>query len=550
MDYSSGPGAINQLLKKARAASSQGKRDEALNLYRQAVKAAPNFRIASTGLGWEIQRALKDLADKEVFSQKEIYRLLHEYSDLRQIEKPDLLHSLILRRAAKAAAIDKFPIFIPILRWWDPANFRSEDFKRFRPDGGDRSFDSLVELTIKVIAKNIDKEKDQDNLNWAAWYVGQHYEKYPDQEWFSYYYIKLLLRTGKEDQARELLLPLVRKKQNDFWIWNQLANTYPGDKKAQLSCLCRALLCPTKDKSKRVKVHEKLAELLVEIEQFPQARYEIEQAINIRESNEWKIPAKMHLFRSSPWFSGVQVLNSNRQLYQNHSSLAEEIVFNGLPVHPAIIINHLPEKDNRPGLTFMGFTQEGSLKQVRIKTKKFPVLKNMPPGTPLSLRLELSGPDPVVIQLEPREGESWDVIDPRPGVVKNINAGKGITFVVFSPDETCPVYHDNFPEINSFEPGAVIVVRTVTEKSMKIRVVWIGETEESLPEFAQHFSGTLKLKGWAGFGFVDEVYIPGELVGGGQLKNNDKVQGVALKEFNKKKDKYGWRAVSLSRKQD
>ncbi|EFI34787.1 hypothetical protein Dthio_PD2164 [Desulfonatronospira thiodismutans ASO3-1] len=549
MAYSSGQENINQLLERAKAASGQDDREKALSLYRQAVKAAPNLVMARTGLAWEIVKSLKEQKNNDFPNPQHFLDLLREYACIHDIKKPGRLHSQFLRWAANAAAKEKISNFISILRWWDPANFRLEDFERFRPDGGDRSFDSLVELAIRGIAKNIKKENDQYHLDWATEFVGQHYDKYPHQEWFPHYYSKLLIKTGRMAQARELLLPLVRKKQNEFWSWTHLAQTYPGDNDTRLSCLCRALLCPAKEEKYRVKVHEELAEILVEKEKLPEARYEIEQAINIQESNEWKVSAKMQLFRSSPWFSQVQVLNSNRQLYQDHSSLAEEIVFHGLPVHPAIVIKHLPEKDKRPGLTFMGFTREGSLEQVLIKTKKFPVLNNMPPGTPLSLSLELSGQEPVVINLEPREGESWDIIEPRPGVVKNINTGKGITFVALSSDEFCPVYHDSLPEIRSFEPGDGLNIRTVSEKDMKQRVVWIGKKEE-LPSFARRFSGSLNLKGWADFGFVDEVYIPRELVGRWELKNKDELQGVALMEYNPKKEQYGWRAVSLYRKQE
>ena len=141
--------ALVVLTQQAKAESDAGNRQEALRLLREAVRQFPDLPQAVTSLAWEIERALKDVVSQDDMDGQAVRGLLQEYARLPHIEKPSSLHSLVLMRATQA--VERFRTFIPFLRWWDPANFRAEDFQRYTPAGAERSYDSLVERVIKAI---------------------------------------------------------------------------------------------------------------------------------------------------------------------------------------------------------------------------------------------------------------------------------------------------------------------------------------------------------------------------------------------------------------
>ena len=64
--------------------------------------------------------------------------------------------------------------------------------------------------------------------------------------------------------------------------------------------------------------------------------------------------------------------------------------------------------------------------------------------------------------------------------------------------------------------------------------------------FCKRFEGSIELNGSGRFGFVDhEIYVPFELIDQCGLENYDFVRGLAISELNKKKNEYGWRALTL-----
>lgn len=75
----------------------------------------------------------------------------------------------------------------------------------------------------------------------------------------------------------------------------------------------------------------------------------------------------------------------------------------------------------------------------------------------------------------------------------------------------------------------------------------VEPTEETPSEtFFRHYSGDLKIpqkNETQSFGFVEDVFVPGDLFK--KTPGLKKVCGVCIKEFNKKRNSYGWRALSV-----
>lgn len=82
-------------------------------------------------------------------------------------------------------------------------------------------------------------------------------------EWLGFYCAHAMMRSGRDDEARRLLFEIARKKPDEFWIWDHLADAFrasPGNARA---CLCRALTCPIRNKeieaATKAKIHRRMA---------------------------------------------------------------------------------------------------------------------------------------------------------------------------------------------------------------------------------------------------------------------------------------------------
>jgi len=521
--------SLADILKQAKDASGKGNRQEALSICRKAVKEFPDSAQASLSLGWEIQRALGDLVGQDDVDGQAVRRLLHEYGRLHHLEKPSNLHSLILLRAAQAAEKGKLSTFIAFLRWWDVGNLQSDDFERFKPEDADRSFDSRVEHVIRAIHKSASAEQNVEHLKWAATFVGEQYENFPEQEWFPYYYGQLLVMTGDLQNARQLILPVVRKKRSESWAWRTLGETFPdGEEDKRLACLCRAALCKTQNEGFVWRRHFFLGKLLLQMGQLPEAKFETAKAIDIRRSEGWSVPGELAEMEAAQWYRDVEPPPDNNDLYRKYAPQAEEIIYADLPDLRAVVVHQLQPKDDRPARTFIGYVEGKELKEIGVKTKQFACLRQIKPGEAVFVRIDSSGSHPFVVSVKKRDAAPWDIVDPQIGVVKHINNDKGLTTVALGRDAFCLFHHDRFPAIRSIDLGTVIAVKTRHDVKRDIlRALSFEPTDRDPPSsFCRHFGGRLCVNESGRFGFVDhDVYVPGELIDSAGLTNDDQIRG-------------------------
>jgi len=541
-----------QMMQRAKAASQEGNRREAIQIYREAIQRYSNDNQLAIGLGWEIQRALKDILSNENTSPADIRQLLIEYNRLPHHERPGRLHSLILFRAAQAAEKGKFPAFIKFFKWWDPQYLEPDDFRSFRPPDADRDFPSCVAHVIKALYKSSKEADDQELISWAADFVGEHYEEFPEEEWFPYYFGKLLLRSGSKEEARTKLIPIVRRKRSDFWAWNCLADTYEGiDADLQLACLCRALKCRTQDVSFRVNVHERLGYLLFERQRYAEAKYEIATALAIRRApreKAWKVPEQLSEAEQADWYLKTEMPENNHALYDQYAGVADAIILADLPESPAVVSGSLPKSEDRPALTFIACITNKQIQEYRVKTKQFPALQGVKEGTPVFIRLDQESNTPVIVSVRLRTGSPWDVYPARIGVVAQINQEKNLTVIALNKDDVCILHHDRYPESASLQPGMVVEIGLRhDDKHNAWRPLYFRGSDKPMPtSWCRTFQGVIDKRDEQPFGFVrPDIFCPPDLLQETGATNGQAVKGVALMEFNKKKAKYGWRALTL-----
>jgi hypothetical protein len=60
------------------------------------------------------------------------------------------------------------------------------------------------------------------------------------------------------------------------------------------------------------------------------------------------------------------------------------------------------------------------------------------------------------------------------------------------------------------------------------------------------FQGNVKINENGKFGFVEDVFIEPNIISKMNLQNQQKISGVALLSFNKKKEEWGWKAININ----
>jgi len=164
-------------------------------------------------------------------------------------------------------------------------------------------------------------------------------ETHPEYLYPPYYQAKLLLALGDKDNLLSALLPFAKRRRNDFWVWDVIADAFPSDSEQYLACLCKSVLCKTSDDF-LVKVMQKLAETLINRKLFVEAKYLINRIINTRNDNTWSMPPQILNWQKQNWFIQTDLVKDVTPFLWERSKMADEILFYDIP-EEIIVIEHV-----------------------------------------------------------------------------------------------------------------------------------------------------------------------------------------------------------------
>ncbi len=261
--------------------------------------------------------------------------LLNDYTELYKklkVSKPSELHSKLL------AALLKKPDWqglFSFIQWWDLDNLRTEDLQEEEYNG--RKLISLAERSYITYSKLAiaSNKVNKEIINQLENFVKEH----PKFIYPQYYLGKLLLESGDREEAFKRFIPFARKKRNDFWVWDLLSEIQE-DLDVKISCLCKALTCKSPPKM-LVKVHQKLALLLVNKNEYLAAKFEIDKAIRIRQNEGWRVPTELQVLTNQDWYKDTQTQNKNWNFYKKNLRKAEELLFIDIEPEKAVV-SHSP----------------------------------------------------------------------------------------------------------------------------------------------------------------------------------------------------------------
>ena len=273
---------------------------QALKLGRDLLKENPNDKYLRNSVGWVLHDQIKcDVQHAKSQSHssssaqlsKKIRSRVRLYAEL-DLPRPDLLFSRIVFWAFLAPGTHEF--LTKFLKWAGIDAFRPEDFRSDSTKDG-RIYEPLVEKVARKSSKwsrDIDESEVHDFL---VSFIDMVLERADVQgpQWLKYNKALLLQRLGKLNEAEELLIPVVREKHNEFWAWHALAKIRKTSNPATcLSFYAKACLC-CKNSRYGVQVYEDLAQAAASQNELGLARWAVDQAVDIRKSQDWSFPQSL-----------------------------------------------------------------------------------------------------------------------------------------------------------------------------------------------------------------------------------------------------------------
>jgi hypothetical protein len=308
-----------------------------------ALQLNKNENMIFDSVAWQVGKLLYDLHRQEKVDYTEVdtvFSLVQEF----HFTKPSKAYTFLYKAFHKAYT--NWQDYLRFADWWGFDNFRPEDYlKEEMPNG--RSVMSIAEQAYIAYAKKL-LEGEPSDFNRFRNYVNPEkveafmpaldalIEKHPEFLYPPYFKARLLLAIGSDENILEAFLPFAKAKRNDFWVWDVLADIFPDEPEKQIACLCRALTCRTQDEF-LINVRTKLAGLLIEAGQFPEARTEIEHILKTMEEQGWSLAGKLKKWQGTTWYKETKPLDNNHRLYSANAGKAEELLFADIPAEVAVV---------------------------------------------------------------------------------------------------------------------------------------------------------------------------------------------------------------------
>jgi hypothetical protein len=120
--------------------------------------------------------------------------------------------------------------------------------------------------------------------------------------WLGYDQAKCLVLAHRNDEARELVLPILRKKQRESWAWGALASTYRASDLDAAICLYAQGINCAHDDSFALPLLRNLALLLNSKGINTEASMCLKRSITCYENKGWKIKDDLQKLIAAPWY--------------------------------------------------------------------------------------------------------------------------------------------------------------------------------------------------------------------------------------------------------
>lgn len=296
----------------------------------QDLKLPDEEKLLYDNLAWQIGSLIFKTLKVPNFHYAKLFKV-YEISTIFSFSKPSEAFSFLFK------ALHKFlkdsDNYIQFADWWDFDNFREEDYQKEKMENG-KEVMAIAEQAYIAYAKHLlpkqnsageiifDKEKALRFIEKLTILE----EKHPDYQYPPYFKAKLLLALGDKDHMLESLLPFAKKKRNDFWVWEIMADAFSNEPDKVFACYCKALSCKSPEEM-LVGLRQKMARILICKNNYDEAKTEIWLLVKARNERGYKIPNEVINWQSQEWYANSTVKKANLDFYKNFISEAESLLF-------------------------------------------------------------------------------------------------------------------------------------------------------------------------------------------------------------------------------
>lgn len=262
--------------------------------------------------------------------------------------------------------------------WWKFDNFREEDYKCDVLSNGRKMPISLVEGAYIAYAKHLIAGRNKNAIMEFIPKLQELSEKHPEMLYPSYYVGKLMISTNSDKKAVfDVLLPFARKKRNDFWVWQLLADTQKEAKDKYLACLLRAVNCQTEEQF-LVNVYFILTSEFIRRKEYANAKLYFNRYLHGKELQGAPIaPLACEIKKR---FNSQWKKESEKEPFCDidYVSITNEILFGDIPERNAVVT--FVNRDKKMATVLYGIKKEGFFKYDKL-------LSNIHVGDVLNIRV-------------------------------------------------------------------------------------------------------------------------------------------------------------------
>ena len=510
-------------------------------LQKLASLQLPPHTFRDDRLCWALRSVLAALGTANAAAAGAVESVLRAMLLLTLHQAPSKARSILLQAALK----HKQAVTTEWLSWWNLEGLRPEDWQ-LEEFNGRRPPMTLAEQALGAVTRCLLSSHPPDAAA-ISQFLPQFdaaIERLPAAQWLPYYKAKLQLRVHAElAVVLPLLLPIVRQKSTEFWAWHLLAETLEAtDSAAALASLYRATTCGSEEKFLG-KVRLKLASLLADTHPG-EARWHLEKAHATYAAEGWSLKGEGQRLAVRLAAHPAAPAEAARREWL---ALAEQTTYGDLPWQPVVLQRLTEETAERLATAFL-LPTGAEARPWRVPLRKYRWLQKLALGSPLQVRGEEVAGHPRVVQLAHRpDGQPWDVVPATVAVLTSLKLDKSLAFFAVRPGLT-----------GSFHPADFNLVDVVAGEALQLRLQTrekAGETWQQVlaaqrtaatpdARVCRDFAGALSLHD-AGFGFADNVFVPATLLQPHGWPAGTLVAGRAVLQFNKKKGKDDWAAITI-----
>lgn len=220
--------------------------------------------------------------------------------------------------------------------WWGWNNFSAEDYQERVIAEGKVMF-SLVEETYLNYARGLIRDKEKARIREFLGQMEALQESHPEMMYVGYYIGKLLIELGDgSSEEWQNVLPFVRKRKSEFWVWQLMAELHQMDADKWMACMIRGINCRTKPDF-LVRLYEKLAYKLEEKGLYAQTKYVVEKYLKIKETGKRKVAFGIQQIVNSPWYASCEAENPSD--WMPYQKITDALLYEDLPARYVVVVH-------------------------------------------------------------------------------------------------------------------------------------------------------------------------------------------------------------------